>query len=212
MALLAIWVCGLDAMKTLSTADGGMMYIRDLDLRVAAEEQLYLGLPVKQKSGIDSSTEGNASWWEFEMNRPGRRAVMNNVTGAIGCVQLKKLSSFISRREVIYSKYENELNKLDWITVPSKAEFENVSSYYFFWIQTEYRDELAKYLLDNGVYTTFRYWPLHKVELFKEYGLNNSYPNTDYIATHTLNLPLHQSLSNEDVSRIIKLITDFKVN
>ena len=51
-----------------------------------------------------------------------------------------------------------------------------------------------------------------KVELFKEYGLNNSYPNTDYIATHTLNLPLHQSLSNEDVSRIIKLITDFKVN
>ena len=207
---MGMW--SLDAMKTLSTADGGMMYIKDLDLRIVAEEQLYLGLPVKQKSGIDSSTEGNASWWEFEMNRPGRRAIMNNVTGAMGCVQLKKLSSFISRREEIFNKYDIELSKLDWIDTPPKVEFDNISSYYFFWIQTEHRDALAKYLLDNGVYTTFRYWPLHKVELFKEFDVKGAYPNTDYIASHTLNLPLHQSLSEDDVNKIIKLISDFKID
>ena len=207
---MGMW--SLDAMKTLSTADGGMMYIKDLDLRIVAEEQLYLGLPVKQKSGIDSSTEGNVSWWEFEMNRPGRRAIMNNVTGAMGCVQLKKLSSFIARRKEIYNKYEIELSKLDWIDTPPKVEFDNISSYYFFWIQTEHRDALAKYLLDNGIYTTFRYWPLHKVELFKKFNVENAYPNTDYISSHTLNLPLHQSLSEEDVNKIIKLISEFKID
>jgi dTDP-4-amino-4,6-dideoxygalactose transaminase len=207
---MGMW--SLDAMKTLSTADGGMMYIKDLEIRNIAEEQLYLGLPLKQKSGIDSSTDGAANWWEFEMNRPGRRAIMNNVTGAMGCEQLKKLDGFISRREEIYNAYAESFSKLNWIDIPPIIDFDNKSSYYFFWIQTEYRDELAKYLLDNGVYTTFRYWPLHKVKLFKEFNIDGEYPNTDYIASHTLNIPLHQSLSNEDISKITKLISEFKIN
>ena len=208
MGDMGMW--SLDAMKTLSTADGGMMYIKDMEQRAIAEEQLYLGLPLKQKSGIDSSTEGNASWWEFEMNRAGRRAIMNNVTGAMGCVQLDKLERFIQRRKEIFEKYYNELQKLDWIEVPPKVEFDSISSYYFFWIQTEFRDKLAKYLLDNGVYTTFRYWPLHKVKFFNVFNQENAYPNTDYIAAHTLNLPLHQALSDDDVEKIIQLIVDFK--
>ena len=206
---MGMW--SLDAMKTLCTADGGMIYIKDLKLRDIAEEQLYLGLPLKQKSGIDSSTEGNASWWEFEMTRPGRRAIMNNVTGAMGCAQLKKLDGFINRRKEIYNRYLNELSKLNWIEVPPIAKYENESSYYFFWIQTEYRNELAKYLLDNGVYTTFRYWPLHKVELFSEFKIEGEYPNTDYISEHTLNLPLHQNLTDSDMDKIINLISEFHV-
>lgn len=203
---MGMW--SFDAMKTLSTADGGMMYIKDLNLRIEAEEKLYLGLPQKQKSGIDSSTGSNNSWWEFEMNHPGRRAIMNNVTAAMGCAQLKKLDSFIFRRKEIYDVYHRELSKLEWLTVPPIQKFDNVSSYYFFWIQTKKRNELAKYLLDNKVYTTFRYWPLHKIEMFKDY-VDEDYPNSEYISRVTLNLPLHQSLSNEDVSKIIELITNF---
>ncbi|MDF1882121.1 DegT/DnrJ/EryC1/StrS family aminotransferase [Sulfurimonas sp. MAG313] len=68
---------------------------------------------------------------------------------------------------------------------------------------------MAKYLLDNGVYTTFRYWPLHKVEFFKPY-VTKALPNSEYISKHTLNLPLHQSLSNEEIQTIITLIKDFR--
>ena len=207
---MGMW--SLDAMKTLSTADGGMMYIKDLDIRDIAEEKLYLGLPLKQKSGIDNSAEGGANGWEFEMNRPGRRAIMNNVTAAMGGVQLKKLDSFITRRKAIYNKYSEAFSKLDWIEPPPVVNFENKSSYYFFWIQTNYRDKLARYLLSNEIYTTFRYWPLHKIKLFKEFNIEGKYPNTDYIASHTLNIPLHQGLSDDDVQKIIKLIVDFKVD
>ena len=47
MGDMGMW--SLDAMKTLSTADGGMMYIKDTDKRIEAEESLYLGLPVKAR-------------------------------------------------------------------------------------------------------------------------------------------------------------------
>ena len=204
---MGMW--SFDAMKTLSTGDGGMIYLKNKQLREISEEQLYIGLPLKQKSGIDSSTEGNSSWWEFEVNRPGRRAIMNNIAASIGCVQLKKLDGFIERRKNIFNRYLSELAHLEWLTLPPTMNFENISSYYFFWIQTEYRDKLAKYLLDNGVYTTFRYWPLHKVKYYSPF-IQEELPNCDYIARATLNLPLHQSLTDEDIEKIISLIKEFK--
>lgn len=205
---MGMW--SFDAMKTLSTADGGMIYIKNKQKKIEAGEFLYLGLPQKQKSGIDSSSESTNTWWEFQMNAPGRRAIMNNVTAAMGCVQLKKLNGFIARREEIYNNYHAELGKLDWIDVPPKPTFNNQSSFYFFWIQTKNRNQLAKYLLDNGVYTTFRYWPLHKVDFFSEF-IDGDYPNTEYISNTTLNLPLHQSLSDIDVKKIIDLIKAFNI-
>jgi aminotransferase len=62
--------------------------------------------------------------------------------------------------------------------------------------------------LHKGVYTTFRYWPLNKIELFSKYT-DNKCPNSDYAALHTLNIPLHQSLSDEDVNLIINGIKEF---
>jgi aminotransferase len=203
---MGMW--SFDAMKTLSTGDGGMMYFRDPEIQIEAEESLYLGLPVRSKSGLDSSSEDSANWWEFEMNRTGRRAIMNNVTGAMGVSQLVKLPTFIARRQEIHKKYVFGLEQVGDIKLPPTPDFEHTSSYYFFWIQTKYRDELAKFLLDKGIYTTFRYWPLHKVNLFSKY-ISSDYPNSDFAASHTLNIPLHQSLTDEDLNLIIASIKAF---
>lgn len=203
---MGMW--SFDAMKTLSTADGGMMYVKNPAKRIVAEESLYLGLPVKSKSGLDSSSLDSANWWEFEMNRTGRRAIMNNVTAAMGISQLTKLNNFIARRKEIHDEYMSELEKVGDIKLPPTPDYDHTSSYYFFWIQTKYRDELARFLLNHGVYTTFRYWPLNKVQLFSKY-VSSEYPNSDFAASHTLNIPLHQSLSDENVKLIIDSIKAF---
>lgn len=206
---MGMW--SFDAMKTLSTADGGMIYVKAKDLRAVAEELSYLGLPIKQKTGLDSSANNNTSWWEFELNMAGRRGIMNNLTASIGLVQLDKLDGFIKRRKEIYDKYYNELANCEWLTLPPSLTLDYQSSYYSFWIQLAERNKLAKYLLDNGVYTTFRYWPLHKVNFFKDY-VNGEFPQSDRAAATTLNIPLHQSLSDEDVNKIINLIKSFKTS
>lgn len=203
---MGVW--SFDAMKTLCTGDGGMLWFKSLEYLAQAKEQLYLGLPNRQKSGMDSSAGGNANWWEYEVERPGRRAIMNNITGAIGVEQLKKLDTFLSRRRAIYERYCEELADISAITLPPELTPGVESSYYFFWIQTARRDELARYLLENKVYTTFRYWPLHRVEFF---GQKNAHlPKSDLVASQTLNIPLHQSLSDSDVEKVIDLIKSFK--
>jgi aminotransferase len=207
---MGIW--SFDAMKILCAGDGGMIYLRDRKILDAAKEALYLGLPNKQKSGMDSSEAGAANWWEFEVNRPARRAIMNNISGAIAMAQMEKLPDFLARRREIDRRYREELDDLEWLELPPPVPSDCTSSYYLFWVQTDHRDFLARFLKDNGVYTTYRYWPLHKVKLFAEAaGKTPDLPGAEEASRRTLNIPLHQSLTDDDVTKIIKLVKKFRM-
>lgn len=78
---------------------------------------------------------------------------------------------------------------------------------YHIQVKGEDRDDLAKYLRENDVYTTFRYYPLHWV---KAYGSSETFPNAEWAANHTLCLPIHQSLTDADVNKVIELIGKYK--
>jgi aminotransferase len=199
-----IGVWSFDAMKILVTGDGGMLYCKSTELAQRAEEMLYLGLVTK--SGF--STDVNMKWWEFEISCYGRRALVNDIASAIGVEQLKKLPGFIGRRKEIHEYYNRALSIIDWLRLPPEIPADVDSSYYFYWIQTrpEIRDRLAAYLRENGIYTTFRYYPLHWVNF---YGAKVSLPNSEKVAQTTLCIPIHQSLSNDDVDRIVESIHQF---
>jgi len=136
---------------------------------------------------------------------------MNNIAGAIGLAQMDKLPGFLTRRRAIDNIYREAFSDLKWLTLPPSIPSNYQSSYYTFWLQTKYRDSLARYLLENGVYTTFRYWPLHKIKFFsKEAGGIFNLPGAENASQNTLNIPLHQSLTDEEVTKIIDLIRRFK--
>ena len=82
------------------------------------------------------------------------------------------------------------------------------TSYYFYHIQIKngMRDLFAKFLRENGIYTTYRYYPLHRVP---GYGVTGNFPNADYAADHTLNLPMHQTISDEELQNILEKIKEF---
>jgi len=202
MGDMGVW--SFDAMKILVTGDGGMIHLKDDKMVDRVKEELYLGLPGKSKSGLDST--GRDAWWEFEINRPGRRAIMNDITGAIGIAQLEKMEGFIGRRKEIDETYREGLKGVDWLTVCPEIPEYCTSSYYSFWIQTEYRNKLARYLLDKGIYATFRYWPLHKIAFFRP---TETFCNANFASLYTLNLPLHQSLTDEEVGYVISTIRSF---
>ncbi|HWP49299.1 MAG TPA: DegT/DnrJ/EryC1/StrS family aminotransferase [Candidatus Limnocylindrales bacterium] len=199
-----IGVWSFDAMKILVTGDGAMLYCRTPEVAQRAEKLLYLGLTTQ--SGLSSSVD--TKWWEFEISCYGRRAIMNDIASAIGVEQLRKLPDFINRRREIHEYYNQALSKLDWLQLPPQIPAYVESSYYFYWIQTQpkIRDRLAKYLREKGIYTTFRYYPLHWV---KFYGVTTHLPHAEEAARSTLCLPIHQSLSDEEVNKIIESIYDF---
>lgn len=206
MGDMGMW--SFDAMKILVCGDGAMLYFKNSTVREKAEKWFYFGL--ESKSGYSNSVD--SKWWEYDVSCFGHRAIMNDVTAAMALEQLKKLPDFIERRREISSMYSSLLRNLNWLDVPPELPSYCVSSYYFYHIQLKkngLRDALAKFLRENGIYTTFRYYPLHRV---KHYKIEGAFPNADFAADNTLLLPLHQGLKNEDIEKIAGLIKLFGEN
>lgn len=197
MTDIAVW--SFDAMKILSTGDGGMVYCRDPELAKRLRQNIYLGMD--SESGLSSDKE---RWWEFEVTGPGRRAIMNDITAAIGLEQLKKLPAFVARRREIWNTYNERLAGLDWLALPPPVPDYVQSSYYFYWVQLKKRDGLARYLKGKGVYTTFRYYPLHRV-----FKTGQKLPGADRAADTTLLLPLHQGLTSDEVEYVCDCVRGF---
>ena len=193
-------VWSFDAMKILCTGDGGMMYVAHEELMKHAERMCFLGL--SSESGMVST---DLRWWEFEVTYPGDRSIMNDVQSAIGVVQLQRLSGFIERRREIHKLYNKHLKKV--VETPPDEKDYQTHSHYFYWIQTKDRDDLARFLRNKGIYTTFRYYPLSKVKYYEHDG--SELPGAEYAAAHTLNLPIHQALKDSEVEYVAESIKEF---
>jgi dTDP-4-amino-4,6-dideoxygalactose transaminase len=201
---MGIW--SFDAAKMLVMADGGALYLREgLEW---AKSLRYLGLAPKGMSGMDSMAAGKARWWEYDLSATSGKFISNDILAAVGRVQLRKLPGFIARRKEIWDRYQRGLSDMPQITLPPEPRPETTSSYYLYWIQMQKgRDELAHFLADNGVYTTFRYFPLHLVDRFGP--PDRDLPFAEAANRWTLNLPLHQNLTDRDVDKIIDLVDGF---
>lgn len=200
---IGIW--SFDAMKILVCGDGGMVCFNDEELAHRFEKDNYLGLCTK--SGYENSVD--AKWWEFDISSYGRREIMNDINSSIGREQLKKLDGFIERRKEIHDTYNLEFEGSDWLVRPPELKKCCTSSYYFYWIQLkdeDTRNRLATYLRQEGIYTTFRYYPLHWV---KYYNFDCKLPNAEKAALTTLCIPIHQSLTELEVEKIISKIKEF---
>lgn len=205
---MGMW--SFDAMKILVCGDGSMLYFKDPEMKIKAEKWLYFGL--ESKSGYSNSVD--KKWWEYDVSSFGHRAIMNDVTAAMACEQLKKLPGFIARRKEISDMYDKLLGDLEWLDLPQPIQEGCTSTYYFYHIQVranDHRDLLAKFLRENGVYTTFRYFPLHRVPYYIEhFDINDAdFPNANYASDHTLCIPVHQSLTNEEVELVASLIRKY---
>lgn len=201
-----IGLFSLDVNKVITTGTGGMLTTNDENLYYKARVMRFYGLKPELASGYDALKARKERWWEIDLEYPGNRYITNDITSAIGLEQLKKLDLFIQKRKRIWNKYNQELKSVRNIVLPPEPPPYTQSSYYFYWIQV-YKEEqqlsLANYLVKNGIYTTFRYFPLHMI---KFYGSEQKLPNSEKIARTTLNLPFHHNLSEKDTDRVIKTI------
>lgn len=195
-----IW--SFDAMKILVCGDGGMVYCRDAAHAAWIRRATRLGQ--SQLSGRGAVGE---RWWEFESTLPGRRAIMNDIQAAIGLTQLGKLATMVAVRRLLWGEYHTRLAGARGLLGTAPCPPAGVeSSCYTYWIYHAQRDALASHLRAQGVYTTYRYWPVHYAHGWQ----HQHFPNVEWAAAHMLMLPLHPALTAADVARICDLILEFK--
>ena len=118
-----------------------------------------------------------------------------------------ELDGYLKRRSEIREQYLKAFNGHKNISV---VEQDNALAHsnYFFTILAGSRDELAIYMRDQGIYTSLRYHSLDQISLFKS-AKRTDMSGSKYFADQALNLPIHNSLSDEDVGKIINVASNF---
>ena len=206
---IGMW--SLDAMKIITSGDGGIMYFKDKERADRARKMTYLGL-TKESGLSESKLSNDRMWWEYDIDFEARRLIMNDISATIGISQLDKSDDLLKKRLSLTRIYDECFKDIENIKVLKDTKSDFVTPY-FYTIQTSERNQLAKYLLENDVYTTFKYYPIHRISFFEQdiyqYDEKLEFSNSDYVADNTLNLPLHSNMSAEDAIYICKLILDY---
>lgn len=137
----------------------------------------------------------------------GRNSRLDEIQAAVLDVKLKYLVEDNAHRKEV-AKYYIENIKNPLITLPDTLPYES-NAFHLFPILCEKRDELQKYLEENGVGTVIHYpIPPHKQECYKEWN-NMLLPITEYIADHELSLPIGPTIDLDDVNKVVNLLNAF---
>ncbi|MBY7734776.1 DegT/DnrJ/EryC1/StrS family aminotransferase [Francisella philomiragia] len=143
----------------------------------------------------------------------GTNSRLDEIQAAMLRVKLKYLERDIKYRRAIADFYTKNISNPK-IILPIQNSQLNIKNYrnhvwHLYVIRTDNRDELQKYLLENGVQTVIHY-PIapHRQDAYKELA-NNSYPISEQIHKQVLSLPVGQHLSLDDVTKVVKIINSY---
>ena len=202
-AIGRVGVLSFDSVKNLATPDGGAVVTAEPELAERARRLRHCGIG---RSGFERRGEGR--WWEHDIERAFPKLLPNDVSAGIGLVQLEKLDAMQERRREIWDAYSAELGHLGWLALPPGPAADERHSWFTYLVREldGRRDELAGTLLDQGIYTTLRYSPLHRIG---PYATPASLPATERLADEGLNLPLHPRMTDADVERVVSALTAF---
>lgn len=153
---------------------------------------------------------------KYVFDHCGRNTRIDELQAAVLRVKLKYLDSDNARRRVIAQQIiERVHNPL--IKMPS-ADFWKNSVFHIFPVMCRQREELKKYLAENGVQTMIHYpIPPHMQDCYKGDGMKmnrlllpvGGLPITEKIHREELSLPCNQTMDDGDVETLVSLLNDF---
>ncbi len=190
--------------KNITTIEGGALVCNDLTDAKRVEVLRFHGI-----SRLPDQTR--------DVDFPGGKFNMSDVSAAIGRAQLKKLDAFCQHRRHLAARYLTRLNSiLDESLLPhvGHAGDEHGHSWNLFAIRLPLdqlkasRAEVMDAMKAHGVATSVSYESPHLTSLFRKQGWKaGDLPNTELIANTTLTLPLHAGLDESDVDYVCDSLT-----
>ena len=191
--------------KNMTTIEGGALVCNDLAEAKQVEVLRFHGI-----TRLADQTR--------DVDFPGGKFNMTDVSAAIGRAQLKKLDGFCTHRRALAMHYLKRLAEFfDPVLLPHPgyAGDEAGHSWNLFAIRLPLhalkiaRAEIMDALKACGVATSVSYESPHLTSLFRAQGWKiGDLPNTELIANSTLTLPLHAGLQTSHVDYVCDSLRD----
>ena len=193
--------------KNFTTGEGGAVSSNNSELLDKARKFGRQGLvrdPIKFKNPPDGR-------WHQEVHNIGLNYRLPDILCALGISQIKRIQKFKSRRSEIFDFYNEELKNISEIQLPFKED--NVDPMWHLYpirVKDGTRNEFYEYLWDFDIRVQVNYVPAYFHPIFQDLGYSKGLcPVSEKFYMEEISLPIHPSLSQKDLNKIIRVLKQY---
>ncbi|MCL2819375.1 MAG: UDP-4-amino-4,6-dideoxy-N-acetyl-beta-L-altrosamine transaminase [Oscillospiraceae bacterium] len=203
---MQIW--SFHPVKTITTGEGGAVTTND--------EEIYKKLLKLRTHGItrDSkqyvNTDGVNDSWYYEMQELGYNYRLTDFQCALGITQFNKLDRFSKRRKEIVECYNKAFENLP-LKIQKTPEWSNpVRHLYTIRLDDKLRRrEIFNILREKNIGVNAHYLPVYLMPYYQSLGYEKgTCPIAEDAFESLITIPLHQTLTDEQVEYVIKAVKD----
>ena len=173
----------LQAIKHLTTVDGGMLAVPDAGKAAQGRRVRWFGMDRK------------APRIDVDVGEVGYKYHMNNVNAAIGSVQLAHIEPVIARHIDNGRYFDAALRGMAGLELPQWSERAE-PSYWFYTVLAERRDDLARYLGERGIGNSLAHKRNDMHSIFS--ASRRQLPGLDWFFSRMLHIPCGWWVNGED--------------
>lgn len=197
--------CGEGGMIT--TNDAGL-YEKLLSLRthgIVKDDFLYVNN--KDFASAKAGSEDYPGWY-MEMQDLGYNYRITDFQAALGSSQLKRADQGIQRRIQIAKTYNEAFTNKSFIH--GQSGYVDGHAYHLYVIEVEDRLGLYNYLREHKIFAQIHYIPCHLMPYYREFGWKEGdLPKAENYYSKCISLPMFPTLSDDEQSKVIELISKF---
>ena len=191
--------CSFQAIKHISTGDGGMLICPTGESKRRAKLLRWFG--------IDRETKIANNWqaykerkMTFDIEEPGTKRHMNDIAAAMGIEGLKKYEEIMRHRTHLFNIYQQNLTDITGISLVDSRH----NTYWLATVLVEERDDFARMLFEADVDTNV---VQVRNDIYKVFGGERAdLPIMNAVEHRYLSLPLGMHVSEADVQYICSCI------
>ncbi len=195
--------------KSITTGEGGMVTTNDSAYAGICDQLRNHGASVSE----EIRHKGPKPYLLPDFNLLGFNYRMTDLQGAVGVVQMEKLSSFIKERQQWANFYCEELANIEWLRMPSRPT-EGQHAWQSFVTHVDPalapvpRNEIMEKLQQQGISTRPGTHAVHMLNFYSQkYDLKpHDYPGAQDANDNSMSIPLHNRMTAEDYKYVVRVI------
>jgi dTDP-4-amino-4,6-dideoxygalactose transaminase len=188
-------IFSFQAIKTLTTGDGGLVAIKDKTKLNLAKRLRWFGIDREAKQG---------GIWENDITDIGYKYQMNDIAAAIGLAGLRDIDKVIEQRKKLFGRYTERLNTEKLTIVGANTDLADTCPWLLTIFVTEGRINLMKKLREKGVESAQVHYRNDRYSIFG--GRRDELKNMDAVEDRYIVLPLHTRMDVHHVDTICDII------
>jgi len=183
------------AIKQLTTGDGGMLILKDDSMAEKARRIRWFGIDRVAKQ------MGN---WDNDITEVGYKYQMNDIAAAMGLSALAEFDDILALRQKLFKRYSEKLQGISGLQIVGDSYTDREHAAWIFTVIAEDRLGLQTKLRSHNIESNQVHYRNDRYSIFG--GRRSNLPNMDAVEKKYLVLPLHTKINIEQVDKICDVI------